>query len=358
MTDQPARYRRTPAEIEAVQWTGTNADALRAFCGPDFDTIAPEDRIEDPDQDAQVLVEASHWVGIGPTDWVVKFEGYFVAKADATFRTVWEPAAPVLPSADRAAEPEPETDEQRVDREATERDHARGDHTYCGITCEVEMPTEHLRNFVIAKGYPGTAGALDELLRRASVLPAPADRAAVLREAADAVDSGKTAFPEPVRSGASWAARMLRRMADEACGNDEQDDGLRCVCGLRAVRSGDEWVHEPGEGGTCLYRPKARPRCPDCGTPHDLTPSMALVCASIRASIADRHAAVVRAAEPADIETQFGVPGCTCRPFTRRGGVGRYLEPRETVDMISGWERGLDCPHHRAAEAQQDGAQA
>lgn len=41
-------------------------------------------------------------------------------------------------------------------------------------------------------------------------------RAKVLREAADAVDSGKARFPEPVRGGASWAARMLRRMADEA----------------------------------------------------------------------------------------------------------------------------------------------
>ena len=62
-----------------------------------------------------------------------------------------------------------ETDEQRADREETERDHAAGDHTYCGITCETELPTEHLRNFVIAKGYPGTKGALDELLRRAAV---------------------------------------------------------------------------------------------------------------------------------------------------------------------------------------------
>lgn len=60
-----------------------------------------------------------------------------------------------------------ETDEERADRQEAERDHARGDHTHCGITCETEMPTEHLRNFVIAKGYPGTKGALDELLRRA-----------------------------------------------------------------------------------------------------------------------------------------------------------------------------------------------
>lgn len=70
-----------------------------------------------------------------------------------------------------AAVEEPETDEQRADREETERDHAAGDHTYCGITCETELPTEHLRNFVIAKGYPGTKGALDELLRRAAANP-------------------------------------------------------------------------------------------------------------------------------------------------------------------------------------------
>ncbi|KAF2774663.1 hypothetical protein [Streptomyces sp. OM5714] len=81
-----------------------------------------------------------------------------------------------------------ETDEERADREETERDHARGDHTHCGITCEVEMPTEHLRNFVIAKGYPGTKGALAELERRAAAkapavsLP-PADQTALERVA-------------------------------------------------------------------------------------------------------------------------------------------------------------------------------
>lgn len=61
--------------------------------------------------------------------------------------------------------------------------------------------------------------ALAPLEAKARELRAQLDakhRAEVLREAADAVDSGKTAFPEPVRSGASWAARMLRRMADEA----------------------------------------------------------------------------------------------------------------------------------------------
>jgi hypothetical protein len=70
--------------------------------------------------------------------------------------------------------PAPETEEQRADREETEREHAAGIHTHCGLTCEVDVPTEHLRNFVIAKGYPGTKGALDELLRRAAAASAPA----------------------------------------------------------------------------------------------------------------------------------------------------------------------------------------
>ncbi|MEU3613449.1 hypothetical protein ABZ725_14195 [Streptomyces sp. NPDC006872] len=102
--NQAARYRQRPNECEAIQWTGANADALRAFAGSNFDTIDPEDRIEDPDQDAQILVEASHWVGIKPTDWVLKFDGYFVAKSDVPFRAVWEPAVlpSVVVSADRA----------------------------------------------------------------------------------------------------------------------------------------------------------------------------------------------------------------------------------------------------------------
>jgi hypothetical protein len=76
----------------------------------------------------------------------------------------------LITSALMADEAQPaETDEQRADREETERDHAKGDHTHCGPTCQVEYPTEQLRNFILAKGYPGTAGMLDELLRRAAM---------------------------------------------------------------------------------------------------------------------------------------------------------------------------------------------
>ncbi|MDW6058051.1 hypothetical protein SAZ11_08110 [Streptomyces sp. FXJ1.4098] len=63
--------------------------------------------------------------------------------------------------------PDPCADGELCDRHETEQAHAEGEHELCGVTCEVQFPAEALRNFVIAKGYPGTAGALDELLRRA-----------------------------------------------------------------------------------------------------------------------------------------------------------------------------------------------
>lgn len=68
---------------------------------------------------------------------------------------------------------------------------------------------------------------------------------------------------------------------------------LVCVCGSPAIRDGESWTHQPGTGGTCLYRPNARPRCPDCQMPHDLTPGGVgmRACVSILASIADRDAA-------------------------------------------------------------------
>ncbi|MEV5189289.1 hypothetical protein [Streptomyces werraensis] len=48
-------------------------------------------------------------------------------------------------------------------------------------------------------------------------------------------------------------------------------------------------------------------------------------------------------------EPMFGVDGCTCIPFTRQTNPPRHLKPTDTIDMISGWERGQDCPHHAPA---------
>lgn len=66
------------------------------------------------------------------------------------------------------SEPDPCEGSVLCDRHEEEQAHADGDHECCGVTCEVSMPSELMRNFILAKGYPGTEGALNELLRRAA----------------------------------------------------------------------------------------------------------------------------------------------------------------------------------------------
>lgn len=57
-------------------------------------------------------------------------------------------------------------------------------------------------------------------------------------------------------------------------------------------------------------------------------------------------------------EPQFGVDGCTCRPWTNSGDGARWCTTNDTIDMISGWDRRRDCPHHKpAAVGQQDATQ-
>ena len=66
------------------------------------------------------------------------------------------------------SQPNPCEDGELCGNHEVEQAHAEGEHAFCGVTCEVEFPTEMLRNGILAKGYPGTAGMLDELLRRAA----------------------------------------------------------------------------------------------------------------------------------------------------------------------------------------------
>jgi hypothetical protein len=81
---------------------------------------------------------------------------------------------------------DPETGEP-CDVHEVERAHAEGDHEHCGKECEVAMPSEQLRNAILCRAIPGSAGMLDELLRRAAVVPAGAgeDPAHETREAED-----------------------------------------------------------------------------------------------------------------------------------------------------------------------------
>lgn len=205
----------------------------------------PADRITlNRDQLAALLahhadVLASRWRATeGPGSWVAAS----TLESHAAELTADEETPAVRELLDSVmafnAEQQPaETDEERADREETEREHAAGIHTHCGLTCEVELPSEHLRNFVIAKGYPGTKGALDELLRRARA-EATASSAATefelrgtteirrtaYRDAADiAVNEASRLYDDvgqKAAAGARAVADRLRRMADEA-----QQDG-------------------------------------------------------------------------------------------------------------------------------------
>jgi hypothetical protein len=127
----------------------------------------------------------------------------------------WTPPA-AAPAVDQA---ELESDEERADREETERAHASGDHQYCGPTCEVEFPSDMLRNTILYQALPGSAGMLDELLRRAAVLP-DTSRAAVLHEAADIgedIANGIHNSGDDHRAGGAYdVVDKLRRLADEA----------------------------------------------------------------------------------------------------------------------------------------------
>lgn len=67
---------------------------------------------------------------------------------------------------------------------------------------------------------------------------------------------------------------------------------LLCVCGEPVEAKPDGWQHQGDGGAQCIYRPAARPRCPDCGMPHDLTPGTLPVaaCVFVRERIAKEDA--------------------------------------------------------------------
>ncbi|MFB7354831.1 hypothetical protein [Streptomyces gardneri] len=114
--------------------------------------------------------------------------------------------------------PGPCEDGELCGRHEEQRAHTEGDHSICGPTCEVEFPSELLRNTILARAIPGSTRMLDELLRRASAgRPAEArtDRATVLREAADALDESETLrdLTDDHMHDVNAAANELRRMA-------------------------------------------------------------------------------------------------------------------------------------------------
>ncbi|MFI8988635.1 hypothetical protein ACIG63_27105 [Streptomyces antimycoticus] len=93
---EPARYRALPAEVEALQWTGTNAAAMTNFAAERFAETAPEDRTADPDSTA-ALLESDHntWFDLHVGDWVVRRPGgWFGVLDDDEFTDRYEELEP------------------------------------------------------------------------------------------------------------------------------------------------------------------------------------------------------------------------------------------------------------------------
>lgn len=87
-----ARYRSKSVEVDAIQWTGSNVDAMIAFAAYDFQTVDPQDRDDDPDMTASVL-EGTHstWVPLYDGTWVVRDEDGLHAVAEDDFAKTYEP---------------------------------------------------------------------------------------------------------------------------------------------------------------------------------------------------------------------------------------------------------------------------
>jgi hypothetical protein len=212
----PTRYRRR-AKVEAVQWTGSNEAAMAALCSPfDFQTIDPEDRVEDPDQTAAVRTH-SHggWIGLKPGDWVLREAGRYSTASDAEFRADWEPV-PAVPS---AAAPPTQADEERRERYATaiskwHRDweqplYTQGADAVIAVADAEQAELRRERDLAIAhdrQPYP-TAWAYEQACKALRTHRERADAAeAVLARIGQMADVWERRLPEVIRTPAVVSA--------------------------------------------------------------------------------------------------------------------------------------------------------
>jgi hypothetical protein len=135
-----------------------------------------------------------------------------------------------------------------------------------------------------------------------AVLPTPTDRAALV----DLVD------------------QLIEHCPDHGCVEPEWGDGCHCEI-VPLLRRLADAVPVSGPGGAADETRAARPRCPHCQMPHDLTPDIAAVCASIRASIAAHETQQpetrkpCRCPHPANEHSVYGcADDCACEWMPRR----------------------------------------
>lgn len=88
------KVRKKPIEVEAVQWTGNNVDAMQAFAGENFEVVDPIDRhlLEDQNATASILDRLhSTWVLVFDNDWIIKgIKGEFYPCNNDVFQETYE----------------------------------------------------------------------------------------------------------------------------------------------------------------------------------------------------------------------------------------------------------------------------
>lgn len=89
MPEPARRYRKRPIVIEAMQWTGDNAEALTAWTHGRFDELDPEDRTDNPEATGAVWVAANGvWIPVEPGEWIIHdSKGFYPCKADVFEQT-------------------------------------------------------------------------------------------------------------------------------------------------------------------------------------------------------------------------------------------------------------------------------
>ncbi|MFF5842157.1 hypothetical protein ACFY74_11890 [Streptomyces massasporeus] len=134
-------------------------------------------------------------------------------------------AQPTQPQPTPCSTPNPCEDGELCATHEEQQAHAAGEHDACGITCEVQMPTAPMRNSIVAHGIPGTAGMLDELLRRA---------AAGLLPAVEEPGPDVVAFRSPDKPAALWCRKHGARWWGLAplTSDDLPDGGVCGDCGV------------------------------------------------------------------------------------------------------------------------------
>lgn len=325
MNTDPQTFRHRSEQVEAVQWTGDNADTLRAFAGPDFDEIDLDDRTEDPDETAAVR-ESEHgtWRGLKPGDWVVRLDGGLYEFAAADFAKQYE----AVPAAPATAPPTGQAGLRDRIAEAI---------------ADALKPRYGGPQHNTPGGLPLTATAEELRLHRAqpladavlSVLPAPVDRGAWWREAADECDE----------AGAAYTARALNEHAAGAFALMEaflrkanETEYVATPCDFAACEPGGEpcsvherlMAHAEGDHELCAA---------DCGTAAAGTPQPETQAARDCPACDARIAHTVHCPAPESHNWGCGCPGDRLPLYSDRG-----------VDTP-----GCDCGHNGMGVRWHDG---